>query len=138
MAQICSANAPALPVVECLDLEEYWCSSGFMTQYGPWYTLLRSFGGVKTLRTDSLLATELSDVLDPHNEAVTNELLPGLSELVVVSQEDLLQQPFSSFIHARRLADHSVDLRVIQRRPSLFHSPPISWSFGTFVEAFVC
>ena len=109
-----------------------------MTQHGLWYTLLRSFGGVKTLRTDRFLATELSNVLDPHNEAVTNELLPGLSELVVVSREDLLQQPFSSFIHACRLAGHSVDLRVIQYRPSLFHSPAISWSFGTFAEGFVC
>ena len=138
MVQIFSANAPALPVVERLDLEANCYSSGFMPQHTLWYTLLRSFGGVKTLRIDSRLATELSDVLDPRNEAVTNELLPGLSELVVVSREDLLQQPFSSFIHACRLAGHSVDLRVIQYRPSLFHSPPISWSFGTFAEGFVC
>jgi hypothetical protein len=133
---LCSANAPALPVVEYLDLEAYWYSLGFMTHHPLWYTFLRLFRGVKTLRTDSVLATVLSDVLDPHNEAATNELLPVLSELVVVSRDDLLQQPFSSFIHARRLAGHSVDLRVIQHRPSRFRPPPISGSFDTFAKAF--
>jgi hypothetical protein len=59
-------------------------------------------------------------------------LLPVLSELVVVSREDLLQEPFSSFIRARRLAGHSIDLRVIQDRPSALRPPPISWSFDTF------
>jgi hypothetical protein len=86
MVQIFSANAPALPVVERLDLEANCYSSGFMPQHTLWYTLLRSFRGVKTLRTDRFLATELFDVLDPHSEAVTNELLPELSELVAVSQ----------------------------------------------------
>jgi len=133
MVQICSANAPALPVVERLDLEANCYSPGFKTQHTLWYTLLRSFGGVKTLRTDILLATELSDVFDPHNEAVTNELLPRLSELVVVSEEDLLLQPFSSFIHARRLAGHPVDLRVVQSS-LLWYPPRISWSFGTSAE----
>ena len=90
--------------------------------------------GVKTLRTDRFLATELSDVLDPHNEAVTNELLPGLSELVVVSQEDLLLQPFSSFIHARRLAGHSVDLRVIHSTSSL----PFSLTPHFLVFRYLC
>src|SRR5216683_2209420 len=50
MTQIlCSACAPALPVVEYLDLEAYWYSPEFMTHHQLWYTLLRSFRGVKTL-----------------------------------------------------------------------------------------
>ena len=132
--QIYSANASALPVVESLYLEVSWYMEGstFMAQHALWYRFLRLFGGVKTLRVEGVLAAELSDVLDPLNGPVTNELLPVLSELVVVSREDLLQEPFSSFIRARRLAGHSIDLRVIQDRPSALRPPPISWSFDTF------
>ncbi len=137
VVQICSAVASALqvPVVEYLALEWHHHRlqvSDFPVEPTFWHTFLRSFGGVKTLRADEAFAPMLSDVLHPNNEAAITELLPVLSELVVVSLEELHQQPFSSFIRARRLAGHPIDLRVILDHPSSLPPPRFSWDFDTF------
>jgi len=137
VVQICSAVASALqvPAVECLALEwlhHHLQVSDFPVEPTFWHTFLRSFGGVKTLRADEAFATMLSDALNRDNEAAITELLPVLSELVVVSSEELRQQPFSSFIRARRLAGHPIDLRVIVDRPSSLPPHRFSWDFDTF------
>ena len=55
------------------------------------------------LRANMVLTAELSDALLPKDEAVIKELLPELSELVVVSGKDPVDEPFSSSISARHL-----------------------------------
>jgi len=137
LLQICNAVAPALSVVESLALKMNSADgdrSGFMLQPTFWHTFLRLFVGVKTLTIDVPLVVEISDALCPDNGAVITELLPVLSELVLVCLEDsvLFDQPFSSFVDARRLAGSPIDIRVVQHRPPSFHPPPISWSFDHF------
>ena len=133
MAQICSAIAPALSVVKSLTfrLVESDCwGSGELC-----YALLQSFAGVKALMVDPTLTAELSRALHPNNGVVIEQLLPVLSELVVSRKNpvrNLVDERFSSFIHARRLAGHSINLRVIQSLPSSLYPPPISWSFDTY------
>jgi hypothetical protein len=143
VAQICSAVAPALSsVVENLEIQLNFdydddFDSGFFAQHAHWHAFLRLFEGVKTLRVDMNLTAELSNALGQNNGVVIEELLPVLSELDVVMRMfrfrmDVVDEPFSSFIHARRLSGHSIDLRVIQGHYSRLPSPPISWSFDTF------
>jgi len=137
LLQIFNAVAPALSVVESLALKMNSADgdrSGFMLQPTFWHTFLRLFVGVKTLTIDVPLVVEISDALRLDNGAVITELLPVLSELVLVCLEDsvLFDQPFSSFVDARRLAGSPIDIRVVQHRPPSFHPPPISWSFDHF------
>ena len=137
--QICSDVTPALSVVENLALEldlDSLYRPSFRAQPMLWHTGLRPFVGVKTLTINGAFSAELSDALDPNHGAVITELLPVLSEIVIVTPEPrelvLLKQPFSSFVDARRLAGCPIDLRVIQHRPPSLRPPPISWSFDTF------
>ena len=132
--QICNAVVPAFGTVERLELEldtHYSRESSFSIQRTLWHTFLRLFGGVKVLRVDTTLARELSDALHPNGGAVVQNLLPVLSQLLVFG-EDLVHQPFSSFIHARRLAGLSIDLQVTEDLPSSLPPPHIFWSFDTF------
>jgi hypothetical protein len=123
--------------VESLEIElkspydSYHRNPGDFLQRAIWHTFFRLFGGVKTLRVDMDLAAELSDVLHPKDGSAIEELFPSLSELIAVSGEHLVHQPFYSFIRTRRLSGHPVDLRVIRDRRRL-RPPPISWSFDTF------
>ena len=128
MAQICSSISPALFVVESLTLRSV--DSDSWGDGVPWQALLQPFASVKVLTVDSALTTELSRALHP-DVVVIEQLLPVLSELVVLWKDLVVDEPFSSFIHARRLAGHSIDLRFIQS-PSSLSPPPISWSFDTF------
>ena len=140
--QICSDVAPALSVVESLALESDLVDSShrpvFRDQPTRWNTVLRPFVGVKTLTINRAFILELSKALDPNNGTVITELLPVLSEIVIVSSESrhltLLDQSFSSFVDARRLAGSPIDIRVIhpRHRPPSLCPPPISWSFDTF------
>lgn len=141
MAQICSDAAPALSVVESLALQsEYDRPYGytFVGQSALWNTLLRPFVGVKVIKATSEFAAELSHALHPSHGAMVSDLLPVLSELAIPSslRDDLVDEAFAPFIHARRLAGHSIDLRFIQSsscppEPSL-RPPQISWPFDTF------
>ena len=135
VVQICSAIAPALPVVENLELRAWSGHSWESSQFQPalWHRFLRLFGGVKRLSMDICLVTELSSALDPNNGAVIKDLLPMLSELVVNSWGDLVHQSFASFIHARRLSGHSIDLRISQTGRTSWETPHISWPFDTFL-----
>lgn len=121
MVQICTAAAPALPVVECLALEfeQPYVPNDFHVRSGFWYDFLRLFGALRELRVDNTLVPELCEVLNPNNWVTREELLPMLSELVVVSGVDLGSSytPFSLLIRARRLAGHSINLRVIKQCP---------------------
>jgi hypothetical protein len=137
--QICSDVTPAVSVVESLALEldlDSLYRPSFRAQPMLWHTGLRPFVGVKTLTINGAFSAELSDALDPNNGAVITELLPVLTEIVIVTPEPrdlvLLKQPFSSFVDARRLAGSPIDIRVIQHRPPSLRPPPISWSFDTF------
>ena len=125
VVQICNAIAPVLPVVQNLALENKE-NRNLWIHHSHWYAFILSFGDVETVRIDMALAVELSRVLHPFNRV----LLPMLSELVVVSLQDLASNPFASFIDARRLAGHPIDFRVIRQRPpphpfSTPWSPPI-------------
>jgi hypothetical protein len=53
--------------------------------------------------------------LNPDNGTAAEELLPLLSELVVVSRIDLTHNPFASLIHARSLAGRIINFQVIKR-----------------------
>ena len=140
--QICSDVAPALSVVESLALESDLGSfhkSVFRAQPTRWNIALRPFVGVKTLTINETFVAEVSDALDPNNGVVITKLLPVLSEIVIVSSEPrylvLFDQPFSSFVDARRLAGIPINIRVIQplHGPPSLCPPPISWSFDTFI-----
>jgi hypothetical protein len=142
MSQICSDVAPALSVVETLALESDlspFYGSVSRAQFTLWNTVLRPFVGVKTLTIDGAFAAEVSDALDPNNGVVIIEVLPVLSEVVIVTstRKDLvlLKQPFSSFVDARRLAGSPIDIRIIhpRHRPPPLCPPPVSWSFDTFL-----
>jgi hypothetical protein len=118
LALICSATAPVLPAVRVLvlKLDKRREISGFSNE--QWHVFLRSFGGVRTLQTDVALAAGLSDALHPdHNRTQAEELLPRLSELVVVSNEDVIHGPVMSLIDARRRAGHHLDFRLIKHHP---------------------
>ena len=121
MVQICTAVAPALHVVEGLALEfgEPYVSNDFNVRSGFWHKFLRLFGDLRVLRADNTLVPELCEALNPNNWVAREELLPMLSELVVVSGVDLGSSytPFSSLIRARRLAGNSIYLRVIKQHP---------------------
>jgi hypothetical protein len=111
MAQIYSA-IPALPSVHGLVLK-----SNQKVCNEHWYSILQLFAGVRTLRTDISLAADLSDALRHGNGAAMKCLLPKLSELVVVSEGDLVDGPIISFVHELRLIGHHIDLRVIKEHP---------------------
>ena len=132
--QICNAIVPAFDAMDGLEFESdthYSLESSFSIQHTHWHAFFRLFGGVKTVWVDTTLAWELSAALHPSNGVVIQNLLPVLSQLVVFGQ-DLVRQPFSSFIHARHLAGCSIDLQVTEDLPSSLPPPPISWSFETF------
>jgi hypothetical protein len=142
VAQICNAVAPALfSVVESLEIQVttdykmYGLDSGLFAQRARWHAFLRLFGSVKMLMVDKALAEELSDALHPNNGAVVKELLPILSELTVtIFRNDVVHNYFSSFIRARHLSGHSIDLGFIRGRHDFFRKPCISWSFDTFSD----
>jgi hypothetical protein len=125
MVQICTTISSALRMVEGLALAFDGanlpdCSSVLKVL---WLEFFRSFGTVRALRLDLALIPELSKIFNPNNEAATEELLPKLSELVIVSKDELVPNPFASLIQARGLAGRDVDFQVIQRRPL---PPPLS------------
>jgi hypothetical protein len=139
VTQICNAVAAGLfSVVESLEIQlvtdynKYQLGSGLFAQPAHWDAFLRSFGSIKTLTLDIDLVAEISNVLCQNIE----ELLPMLSRLVVITVlgKEMVYQHFSSFIRARRLSGHSVDLRVFLGRGfiSALHPPSISWPFDTF------
>ena len=116
VTQICSAIGPVFPIVQGLALENKE-DQRFPASTLLWKTFLRSFGGVKMLRVDRVLAGELSCFLHAYNEPAIKELLPMLSELVVVSMRDQVHNPLASFLDARRLAGHPIDFRISRQHP---------------------
>ena len=138
VAQICNSVAHALfSVVESLEIQlstdykRYILDSGLFAQRAQWHAFLRLFGGVKILVVDEDLAEKLSDVMHPNNGA--EELLPIVSELAVTMlRNDVVHHYFSSFIHARHLSGHSIDLQFIRDHHTYPCKPGISWSFDTF------
>lgn len=117
MLHICAAVNPALTSVEDVTLEFDRCyvPDDFAVRNELWHTLLRSFEALRTLRVDVALTPELSKVLNPDNGTAEEELLPMLSELVVVSRIDLVHNPFASLIHARYLAGRAINYQSIKR-----------------------
>ena len=71
-------------------------------------------------------AVELSESLHADNWPAIKELLPVVSKLVVMSRVTPVQEPFYSFIRARRLAGHTIDLQLIRYYPPPLHPPLIS------------
>jgi len=111
MVQVFSA-IPALPSVQGLVLK-----SNQKICNDHWYSILQLFAGVRTLRTDISLAADLSHALRHGNGEAVKELLPMLSELVVVSEDELVDGPIVLFIHELCLIGHHIDLRVIKQHP---------------------
>jgi len=116
VTQICAALGPALNAVEdvALKFDRCYVPDNFAVRSELWRTFLRSFGALKTLRTDVALVPDLSKILNPDNGTEAEELLPMLSELVVVSRIDLIHNPFASLIHARSLAGRAINFQVIK------------------------
>ena len=128
--QICAAVGPALNAVKDVALEFNLCDvpDDFVVRSELWRTFLRSFEALRTLRTDVALVPELSKVLNPDNGAAAEELLPMLSELIVVSMIDLIHNPFASLIDARSFAGRVINFQVIKRC-----SPPFrTYTVGNF------
>jgi len=120
VTQICSAIGPVFPIVQGLALENKEDQQRFPASTLLWKTFLRSFGGVKMLRVDRALAGMLSCFLHAYNEPAIKELLPMLSELVVVAMQDQVHNnPLASFLDARRLAGHPINFRISRQ-----HTPP--------------
>jgi hypothetical protein len=119
VTQICSAIGPVLPIVQGLALEnkEDHLDQRIVVPSLLWMTFLRSFGGVKMLRVDRVFVGMFSRFLHAYNEPAIKELLPMLSELVVVSMQDQVHNPLASFLDARRLAGHPIDFRISRQYP---------------------
>ena len=130
VTQICAALGPTLNAVEdvTLKFDRCYVTDDFTVRRELWRTFLRSFGALKTLRTDVALVPDLSKVLNPDNGTAAEELLPMLSELVVVSRIDLMHNPFASLIHTRSLAGRAINFQVIKRRSP----PPRTFTPGPF------
>ena len=132
MMQICTAVAPAACIVEDLSLEFHHphVPDDFFVHRG-WYTFLRLFGAVRTLRADVALTPQLSHILNPDIGTPGEELLPLLSELVVVSGINPFHNPFVPLIQSRSLVGHHINLQVIKRHP-FPHPPSIRWTYSAF------
>jgi hypothetical protein len=119
MAKICTAVSPVLRFVESLALEfdRAYVPDDFAVRREHWRTFLRSLGAVRRLRADVALTPELASILNPEDGTATEELLPKLSELLVVSRVDLARNLFDSLILTRSLAGYNIDFRVIKPRP---------------------
>jgi len=114
-AQICSALMPALSGVEKLTLDFYGLAMPTEWQNGEidgttWHELLRSFIVVKELHICGALLQELSRALQVDDVGSDPGLLPGLQELVCDFRGMHAENPFGSFIHARRVGGRPVRL----------------------------
>ena len=131
--QICRTMAPVHPILQDLTLE-YRESGESPITYSPSHSFLLSLKGVTTLRLlDKDLAAEFADALwlKLDNGVVIKELLPMLSELVVVCREDRVLERLVSFIDERRLAGHHIEFRVLEESWPSFSFPGNNshWSF---------
>ena len=129
LMQICAAVGLVLNAVEdvAIEFDRCYVPDDFAVRSELWHTILRSFEALRTLRIDIALVPELSKVLYRDNGTATEELLPMLSELVVMSRIDLIHNPFASLIDARSLAGRAINFQVIKRR-----NPPPQTSAGPF------
>ena len=129
LMQICAAVGSVLNAVEdvALEFDRCYVPDDFAVRSELCHTILRSFEALRALRIDVALVPELSEVLFPDNRTAEEELLPMLSELVVVSRIDLIHNPFASLIDARSLAGRAINFQVIKRR-----NPPPQTSTGPF------
>ena len=124
--QICRALMPVLSGIEMLTLDFHEDMMPTEWQGGEidgtsWHELLTSFIEVKGLRICDSLSEELSRVLEI---VLDPGLLPRLEKLIsesgtVTSRANL----FRSYIHARQVAGHPVDLSFSPLRPLLRLSP---------------
>ncbi|KAH9011619.1 hypothetical protein EDB84DRAFT_1007867 [Lactarius hengduanensis] len=127
-AQICSALIPALFGVEKLTLKFHDRMMPTEWQNGEidstaWHELLRAFIGVKKLHICAALSQELSHALQVDEARSDPGLLPGLQELVSEFKWERADNPFGSFIDARRVAGRPVRSSFLLSRSS--ESPPI-------------
>jgi hypothetical protein len=131
--QICTAVSPAARIVEDLALEFHrpHVPDDFFVRRELWHAFLCLFGAIRTLRADVALTPELSHILNPDIGTPAEELLPLLSELVVVSRIDPVRNPFVPLIQSRTLAGHHINLRVIKQHPSP-RPPSIRWTYSAF------
>lgn len=115
-AQIFDALGPALSEVERLTLDDQrailspeWDGRDDVPNRTQWRGLLRPFGHVKTLHLPHSLVPDLSCSLRLGGGELPLDLLPELTELVYVSNDnaDVL---FFPFIDARQIAGHPVRL----------------------------
>ncbi|KAH9172510.1 hypothetical protein EDB89DRAFT_885835 [Lactarius sanguifluus] len=112
-AQICSALMPALSGVERLKLQFYDRTMPTEWQNGEidsttWHELFRAFIGVRELHICAALSQELSRALQVDEARSDQGLLPGLRELVSEFKWERTDNPFGSFIDARRAAGRPV------------------------------
>ncbi|KAI0247739.1 hypothetical protein BJV78DRAFT_1242935 [Lactifluus subvellereus] len=112
-AQICSTLAPLLARTESLRLGFHkdglpaaWQADVDRAQ---WHTLLRTFGGVKTLQLAGGLVGDLFRSLQLPDGGLPQELLPGLQELVPRGWGHT-DDAFSSFVTARGAAGRPIRL----------------------------
>ena len=127
--QLCTAAAPTLYGVEGLSLELYddYIPDDFAVRSKLWYTFFRLFKALRTLQVDFALTPEMASFLNPGDGTTAEELLPMLSELVVVSKFHLvINNPFATFIHSRRLTDYPINFRTIKQLPSVLESSDAS------------
>jgi F-box-like len=136
MVQICTAISPVLRFVESLAIEfnRAYVPDDFAVRREHWCIFLRSLGAVRRLRADVALTRELVRTLNPEDGMATEELLPMLSELVVVSRVDLVRNPFDSLIHTRSLVGYDIDFQVIEFHPL----PPPPLCILQYPDSFEC
>ncbi|KAH9062538.1 hypothetical protein EDB83DRAFT_2675313 [Lactarius deliciosus] len=106
--QICSALMPALSGVKKLTLKFYDRVMPTEWQNGEidsttWHEFLRAFIGVKELHICAALSQELSRALEVDEARSDPGLLPGLQELVTEFEWKHTDNPFGSFVDARRI-----------------------------------
>jgi hypothetical protein len=127
-AEICRALMHVLSGIETLTLDFHEEIMPTEWKDGEidgttWHELLRSFIGVKELRICNSLSEELSRVLQGDEIASDPGLLPVLEKLISEFGKGPTSSLFGSFIHARQVAGHPVDLSFLPLRPLLRLSP---------------
>ncbi|KAH8995989.1 hypothetical protein EDB92DRAFT_1844358 [Lactarius akahatsu] len=127
-AQICSTLMPALSGVEKLTLKFYDRMMPTEWQNGEidsttWHELLRASIGVRELHISAALSQELSRALQVAEARSDPGLLPSLQKLGSEFEWKPTDNPFGSFIDARRVAGRPVHSSFLLSRPP--ESPPI-------------
>jgi hypothetical protein len=118
--QVFGTLSPVLSVVEqvTFSYEEHYQSSEWPihVDQSQWRELVRPFTNVKTIYVQDELISKIFRSL-PSDDGKPLELLPNLEEVGYSGESDA-RDAFTTFLHQRQVAGHSVSLCLVDRSTS--------------------